>query len=302
MKSSIPLDSATVILIRDSSKGQYEIYLMRRREEPNFLSGAHVFPGGCMDDEDCSTELALYTNGISAAVKGLKSHEPELPEEKLRGILFAAIREIFEEAGILLAYDSSGNILNFSDNDPAIADRFNEYRFKVYEKKITLIDIAKRENIRYATDLLIPYAHWITPDVKFATLRFDARFFITKIPQGQIPVHDNIELTESFWITPGRAMEKFNTGEINLMPPTIKTIEELNEFDSSNDLFASVQEKKINTILPESFKVENGYGIKLPHDPEYSITAFKQPHRPDETSRFIQQESRWKTVRIDKLD
>ncbi len=295
MKASIPQDSATVILVRDVANSQYEIFLMRRCEEQNFLGGAHVFPGGRMDKEDCATELASHATGVSQAVEKLKTHEPELPEEKLRGLYFAAIREMFEEAGIMLAYNPSGGIINFPENDPELEERFNRYRFELYEKKITLIDIAKRENISYALDLLTPYAHWITPEASLSDMRFDARFFIATIPQGQEPLHDNIEMTESLWATPRAALDMASAGAIRLILPTIVNIEELSDFKSTEELFASISNRKIDTILPQAYKVENGYGVMLPHDPDYSIAEYKQKPRPKDTCRYIVRNGKWES-------
>ncbi len=297
MKSLTPLDSATVILIRDVRDNQYEICLMRRSQNLNIVGGAYVFPGGCMDEEDCAPELVSHSSGVSASIEKLKKHEPELPEENVRGLFFAAIREVFEEAGILLAYNGSGNTVSFSEDASGHIDRFAGYRFEIHEKKITLIDIAKMENISYALKLLIPYAHWITPEGSIAKKRFNARFFIAKIPPGQIPVHDSIEMTDSLWVSPGKALELSETGDLLLMPPTYKNIEELNEFHTTEELISSIRTRKINTTLPQLFKAGDEFGLRLPHDPEYSIAAYKQPHRPGETSRFINQQGKWKAVR-----
>ena len=301
MKPPKPVDAATVILTRDRGEEQYEIYLMRRCKKQSFMAVAHVFPGGRLDDEDCDSVLLECACELSLCCEKLSYHEPELAHERVRGLLFAALRETFEEAGIMLAYNASGDLINFSENDTALKDRFTEYRFELHGKKITLKDLAKKEGITYALDLLVPYSHWITPEAEGAAKRFDTRFFIAMAPMGQVPVHDNMEMIESLWIAPHRALEEYKSGKILLMPPTLKTIEELNEFKTVDELFKASRSRRINTILPETFAVENGYGIRLPNDPEYSNDAYKQPHKPEESCRIIMQDGKWTTMRMGSL-
>ncbi len=281
-----PIDSATVIFIRDCNESQYEIYLMRRSDDLDFMGGAHVFPGGALEDEDCDPELPACTVGFERLFEKLKSHETGESNEKISGLIFAAIRETFEESGILIAYDENNKIVNFENMGPEYKKRFVDYRSQIYNKSITLTDIARKENIKYALDYLSPFSHWITPETAKGR-RYSARFFIVIIPPGQIPVHDNIEMTESSWITPNEALERFRQGKISLMPPTFRTVEELNGFKSAEGLLSSVPSRIIYPILPQFFKFENGYGIKLPHDPEYTIEDYKMPERHDEPSRIV---------------
>ncbi len=163
---------------------------------------------------------------------------------------------------------------------------------------MSLIDLAQAEDICFRIDLLRPYAHWITPQVE--SKRFDTRFLLARMPSNQIPVHDSIELTDSLWITPADALVRQKAGELLLMPPTLKTMEELADFSSVDQLFTEAASREIQPILPQTFTTSDGFGVKLPHDPEYTLTDFKLPPRPDEPSRIVMVNGRWQTVRVEK--
>jgi hypothetical protein len=145
----------------------------------------------------------------------------------------------------------------------------------------------------FAPDLLVPYSHWITPEIE--TRRFDTRFFLARLPEGQVPVHDRMELTESRWLTPAFALAEHAAGRIVLMPPTIKTIEELLSFSNTAQLFAAARSQRIRTILPEAFRTADGFGIRLPHDSEYTIAAYRRPPRPGGSTRIVMEDGIWKT-------
>ncbi len=278
-----PRDAATVILIRETQKKPFEFFLMRRHKKQNFMGGAFVYPGGALDEGDCDAELVRHMDGISVNDAVTRLNEPETPEEKVLGLFFAAVRETFEESGVLLS-DVTVNSNN-PEKSRALADHLNGYRNQIHEGTLTLKDFAVRENFRYALDHLMPFARWITPEVE--SRRFDTRFFIARIPRHQKPEHDHIEMVESLWLTPEEAKAKNDRGEIMLMPPTLKTIEEISLFSSVDELFESVSKVKIRPILPQAFQAESGFGIKLPHDPEYAIEAYKQPFRENDPSRVV---------------
>jgi 8-oxo-dGTP pyrophosphatase MutT (NUDIX family) len=292
---AIPLDAATVILVRDSTQPpHYKVFLMRRHRRQDFMAGAFVFPGGRLDKGDCDPGLASCAHGVSAIIARERLQEPEIPAETALGLFFAAVREMFEESGVLLAYDSTGHLISLGEGETA--GRFAEYRLKLHERQLSLKQLAQTEQIRYGLDRLIPYSHWITPEVE--SKRFNTRFFLAHHPPGQIPSHDTIEMTQSLWLTPAAALESHKTGEILLMPPTLKTLEELSAYHSTHELFSAAASHRIDTILPEAFVTEDGFGVKLPHDPEYTIAHYKQPPRPGEPSRIVLRDRRWRMVNL----
>jgi 8-oxo-dGTP pyrophosphatase MutT (NUDIX family) len=286
-----PRDSATVILLRDRTGGPYEVFLMRRRRNQSFMGGAYVFPGGRLDDADADPELASCVGGFCAADAKRLIQETDLPEMTALGLFVAAIRETFEEAGVLLARDARGNVVDLST--PEKAARFAAYRLELHEGRLVLSELIRREGLLLAPGLLVPYSHWITPEIE--TRRFDTRFFLARLPEGQIPVHDRMELTESRWLTPAFALTEHAAGRIVLMPPTLKTIEELLTFSNTGQLFDAARSRRILTILPEAFRTADGFGVRLPHDPEYTLTAYRQPPRPGETTRIIMEGGIWRT-------
>ena len=283
-----PKDAATVILIRENSKKPFELFLMRRNKNQSFMGGAFVFPGGALDSADCDPSLSGYSSGLSPDKAALLLNETEITTDRAFGLFFTAIRETFEESGVLLA-DIDGN-LKKPENKNGF---FSKYRKMLHEGSATLKDFAEKENIRYNLNLLMPYARWITPEVEGK--RFDTRFFIAKTPDDQKPSHDSIELVDSLWLTPAEALEKQRKKEILLMPPTLKTIEELSVYSDSEQLFSPTGVRKITPILPQTFQTENGFGVKLPCDPEYTIPVYKQPARKNETSRIVMIDGRWET-------
>ena len=279
-----PLDAATVILLREtSSVNPFELLLMRRHAKQSFMGKAFVYPGGQLDEEDRSPGLAAYAEGITAQEAKKRLNEPDISDEKALGILFAAVRETYEESGVLLAGLKSGKEIDFKD--PQIGKRFAEYRTMIHRREMTLEDLAKKESLVFRLDQLVPFAHWITPELE--RKRFDARFLLAPIPAGQEPVHDSREMTETLWTTPGEALVKQKANEILLMPPTLKTLEEMSRFSSVADLLSFAASLTIQTILPQISFEGASVVIKLPHDPEYTLEAYKQPHRPEEISRVV---------------
>jgi 8-oxo-dGTP pyrophosphatase MutT (NUDIX family) len=212
-----------VILLRDRTEEPYEVFLVRRHRNQAFMGGAYVFPGGRLDYADADPELAACIGGFRAADAKRLLQETDLPEATALGLFVAAIRETFEEAGILLARDARGNVVDLSA--PETAARFSCYRLELHEGRLTLAELVRREGLIFAPDLLVPYAHWITPEIE--PRRFNTRFFLARLPEGQVPVHDRLELTESSWMTPAFALAEHEAGRIVLMPPTMKTMEEL---------------------------------------------------------------------------
>ena len=288
-KPVAPIDSSTVILTRDANSGQFEILLMQRHFKQNFMGGAYVFPGGMKEDADCDKDLINHIYGLKPEDASLLLQETYLSDEIALGLFFTAIRETFEEARILLACTSSGRPLDFAEEE--VTQRFNLYRQKLIQNELSLKELAEKEAILYTLDILIPYSHWITPEIE--SKRFNTRFFLARLPQGQKSFHDGQEMTNSIWITPDKALKQHKSGRIVLMPPTLKTIIELNNYDSTEQLYRSQKDRRIDIILPQAFVENNRRGVKLPHDPDYTIDTYKQPPRSGEPSRIVMIDGKW---------
>ena len=282
--------AATVILVRDTHTPPFEIFLMRRHRNQSFMGGAFVFPGGTQEkkDDGVSEDFIAADPCFEQSLNRITAGGVSLPAAK--SLFITAIRETFEESGILFAKRTDNVSVELMFRDPL---KWNAYRQQLHNQAKSLEDIADHENIIFVPHALIPYARWITPEAE--KKRFDTWFFIAQIPTHQTPCHDDVELVDSIWVTPEGALKKNDEKKILLMPPTLKTIEELSAFSSLDRVFEKIQEKRLSPILPQAIFSEMRRGVKLPHDPEYSIQAFKQKVRPEEPSRIMFEDGKWAT-------
>lgn len=270
---------------------------MRRHARQSFMAKAFVYPGGQLDTADCLAGLADFTGGMTAETAKLELNEPDLSDEKACGLFFTAVRETFEESGVLLAKRASGREIDYTDLH--VRMRFTEYRAMIHRQEMTLLDLARKENLVFRLNVLKPYGRWVTPELE--PKRFDTRFFLASMPVNQEPAHDASEMTETLWIEPGKALSKQTQGDILLMPPTLKTLEEMAGQPSMAALMEHASSAAIQTTMPEISSHGESIVVKFPHDPEYTIAELKQPHRPDEMSRVVIQDGRFRALRYEEL-
>lgn len=294
----IPKKAATVIVLRDKKPEGFDVFLLKRHEKSSFMGGNYVYPGGRVDRDDGSVELCSLSKGMT--LEGAQRHFEGIfsPEESFAHWI-AAIRELFEEAGVLLAYDQRGNLLQLRDRDER--EKFLHYRELLQKGKINIGEMAQKENLLLALDQLHYYAHWITPEAR--PERFDTRFFLARYPSGQEASHDQKETTAGIWLTPWNALEENLKGDVILSPPTLKTLEDLSRFKSIDEVFNSQRKEDILPILPILTKVPSGPLIIFPWDPEYEIfqkgeipspVNHGRPSQPgDNTTRVLMKENCW---------
>jgi 8-oxo-dGTP pyrophosphatase MutT (NUDIX family) len=286
--NSAPKDSATVILVRQAQGKTMEVFLARRHVNQSFMAGAFVFPGGRLEAADADSALTEFISAKDDFHPHSLLQDNALTKKTALSFFFCAIRETFEETGVLFARTKGGHSIDFGN--AVIKSRFAAYRQSLNLGNITLTEIARQEELILMPKLLIPYSHWITPEI--VPKRFSTRFFLAELPQGQSATTDKDELTSSLWVTPHDVLQIYTAGKITLMPPTLKTIEEMAKFISLYELFAAARNRTIYPIMPQPMK----NGLKLPHDPEYSIERYKQPVRPGEHSRFLLVGGKWQCV------
>src|SRR5262245_28574200 len=214
--------------MRDSSAGP-EMFMVRRHQDTAFMGGAYVFPGGRVDAHDHDGSDA-WCDGVAHAASQLSG----LDTETAVAYHVAAARELFEEAGVLLARDAGGHFVSLAGND--VHARFKAYRHDVHSGGATLQSIAEREQLRLALDALVLFAHWVTPPID--TRQFDTRFFMARLPPNQTPAHDESETTHSSWLTSADAIAQSVRNDIVLPPPTWATIRELEAFTSVDEAMA----------------------------------------------------------------
>ena len=285
-QASVPRESTTVILVRKNDAGLGEVFLARRHQRQSFMAGAYVFPGGQVDAADSDPELSSYIPSIENFDPQSLLQDASLTPEMAQSLFICAIRETFEETGVLFA-QTGGNFIQLDSGQDSA--RFVHYRQELNRGGISLQDIAAKEKLFFALHALSPYAHWITPEI--VPKRFSTRFFLARLPDGQTAATDSDELTDFLWVTPGDALQMQLNKEIMLMPPTLKTLEELAAFADLDELFEHARHRTIYPILPEAA----ANVLLLPHDPEYDIAKYKRPARLDEPSRFISVDGIWQT-------
>jgi 8-oxo-dGTP pyrophosphatase MutT (NUDIX family) len=270
--TTVPLrDAATVMLVRDGVQG-VEVFMLRRNLNSDFVGGAYVFPGGAVDDHDRHENLDRVCRGRSDAEAstqlGIDSG----------GLAYwvAAVRECFEEAGVLLAYDPNGDMMRL--DEPATEARFVEHRRAVDTSERRLVEICDDEQLQLAVDHMYYFSHWITPEG--APRRYDTRFFVAAAPEAQEPLHDDHEVIANVWIRPTVALARHRAGEFDLIFPTIRSLEALERFESADDvLTAAAAIQSVPAILPRIVEDHGGYRIVLPGDPGYDeIVPVVLPH------------------------
>ena len=260
-------DAATVMLVRDRTDGPgIEVFMLRRNLNSDFVGGAYVFPGGGVDASDRAADLEPFcggwTDAAASAVLGIAAG----------GLAFwvAAVRECFEEAGVLLARDRSGAVMSFAD--AATAARFEAHRERLNAGSTTLIDLCREEDLVLDVSAMHYFAHWITP--LGAPRRYDTRFFIGAAPTEQVPLHDNREVIANLWIAPQAALDRNAAGEYELIMPTYKNLEALSRFDSSAAVLAAARTmSEIPAMLPRIGRGPDGVRILLPGDDGYEAAA-----------------------------
>jgi 8-oxo-dGTP pyrophosphatase MutT (NUDIX family) len=260
--STVPLrDAATVMLVRDGAGG-VEVFMLRRNLNSDFVGGAYVFPGGAVDEHDRHENLDPVCRGRSdaeaSAQLGIDSG----------GLAYwvAAIRECFEEAGVLLAYDCRGDVIRL--DEPVTKTRFSEHRQAVDTSKRRLVEVCEQEQLQLAVDRMYYFSHWITPEG--APRRYDTRFFVAAAPDAQEPLHDDHEVIANVWIRPADALERHRSGEFDLIFPTMRSLEALDRFASADDVLRAAEAiQSVPAILPRIVEDHGGYRIVLPGDPGY---------------------------------
>jgi 8-oxo-dGTP pyrophosphatase MutT (NUDIX family) len=236
-----PRLASAIMLLRDRPGRQgIEVFMVRRVIQSDFMPDVYVFPGGSVSKDDSVAEL---TEGICAPIVPSPA-DPESRTALGSGLRAAAIRELFEEAGILLAYHD-GAILSIPAADVA---HFAPYRQAFQQRSGSLVEMARAERLTLATDLLGYFAHWITPEGM--PKRFDTHFFITTAPIEQQAAHDQLETSEGTWISPTEALAGYQRGTFPLVFATIHQLRELAAFDSVQAALAHTATEHVTTRIP----------------------------------------------------
>jgi len=252
--------AATVLVLRDGAMGP-EVFMVRRHDRSAFMGGAHVFPGGAVDAADRDAADSQWCDGIEHAAAQIPTLEPAAA----LALHVAAARELFEEAGVLLARDAQGRFARLDDESSHA--RFKQYRQDIHASTRTLRDVLEREQLRLAADALTVCAHWVTPPLDVR--RFDTRFFAARLPIDQHPAHDQRETTESRWTTAGDAIAAAKRGDIVLPSPTWVTLRELEPFQTVDAIMSWQRGREIPRREPTLVEQDGVRALLMPVDPSY---------------------------------
>ncbi len=232
-------DASTVALLRDAPGGQ-EVYLLRRVRGMAFAGGMHVFPGGSVDPADATADIAWTGPPPSVWAEAFRVDEP-----LARALVCAAVRETFEESGVLLAGPTADEVLA-----DVSTDEWEAERAALEAREHSLSELLSRRSLVLRADLLRPLAHWITPEVE--TKRFDTRFFVARMPAGQVCRDAGSEADERLWVRPQDALQQ----GLNLMPPTLAVLQDLASHDDVEAALAA--ERTISTVMPRLVVADDG--------------------------------------------
>jgi 8-oxo-dGTP pyrophosphatase MutT (NUDIX family) len=294
-----PADSATVALLRESAPNRLEVLLVGRHAESRAFAGAHVFPGGVVDADDRSPGLvAAVTPAMPPATAHAALGEDVEPTAAV-AFWIATIRELFEEAGILLA-DADGAPIRFTD--PATRERFAAHRRGLVDGVCSFEQIVAHERLVLRADALHYFSRWITPVQ--APRRYDARFFVAAVPTDQTPLHDDRETTSAEWITPADALAAAAAGTIVLTPPTARTLEDLIELGGLAAVLANAARRRVTPILPKVVQIGDRMGVLYPGDVDYAASesgAVLPPDSAGPLNRVVMDDAGWRRFRGERV-
>jgi 8-oxo-dGTP pyrophosphatase MutT (NUDIX family) len=259
---SPPRSAATVVMLRDAPTG-LEVFLLKRHGLSDVLAGAYVFPGGKVDLEDANVDLEAHLD-LPARVLHSALGEPDLDELAAATLYVAALREAFEETGVLYAQGVDAR-------QAALAG-------KMLREGHAFDEMLAQLSLRLEASRLQPWSRWITPRVGAAARkRFDTRFFLAAVPAGQLPRHDNHEAVESMWLSPRAALRQYWEGRIEFAPPQILSLAHLARHDTVADALAQARLRSPPLVVPEPFELEGARCVCYPGDERHPVRERAMP-------------------------
>jgi 8-oxo-dGTP pyrophosphatase MutT (NUDIX family) len=251
------LPAATVMLVRDATPPGLEVFVLRRTASATFAAGMYVFPGGRVDEADGTADVEAVCRGLDDGVAS-----KTLGVDR-GGLAFwvAAVRECFEEAGVLLARRRDGGLVRTDDTE----------RRAVHAGDLSMVDLCRRHDLVLDLSSIRYVAHWVTPIGE--SRRFDTRFFLAPAPPGQDGAHDDAELVDSRWVRPADAIAQAEAGEILMLPPTIANLRALAQWDDVGSALAAADAAGPPPRIQPRLRRDGAgrvIGIALPGDADYA--------------------------------
>lgn len=262
-RTADPKLAATVLLLRYGNS-ELEVFMVERHHQIDFATGALVFPGGKVDPSDAAPGLRERCSGAR-----------DLDDQAL-AVRVAAIRETFEESGVLLARPRGREKLLSPDRLRRIDET---YRAALQGGSCGMRELAEAEDLELACDRLVPFAHWITPE--FMPKRFDTYFFLVAAPENQAAVHDGRESVDSLWISPIEAIETARSGRHIIVPATVMNLGKLARSQSVTEAIKAAREDNIVTVLPQVETNDRGERVfSIPPEAGYPALDVPTPRPP----------------------
>ncbi len=286
-------DATTIILVRQSA-GAPELFMVRRSGGADFFGDAYVFPGGGVDSADLDPALI-------ARARPLNPHDIErlqaegLSQEQAVGCWIAGIRELFEEAGVMLAY-RGGAMLGLGGAEER--DRLFAYREEMRAKRISFREVVEREDLLLATDQIHYFSRFVTPP--YARKRYDTRFAIAPAPQGQLASHDRTEVVSGEWLSASAAIGLYHSRARQIVPPTLQNLFELEACKGFDEMVSMAKSRVIAPICPALVRSGGRYVLIYPGDADFvpqlepAFTSMYKRPAPLPILRFVLEEGgRW---------
>ena len=250
-KTSNNLIPASTVLIIRNGENDIEVFMVVRHHQIDFASGALVFPGGKVDTKD-----------IDPDIRDFIIPDKDYADEEL-SFRIAAIRESYEESGVLFAnYKEDENLIN---NEKL--EELHRWRDKFNNNETSMQEFAKKENLKFSTESLIPFAHWITPDLM--PKRFDTRFYLAAVPDGHQGIHDGNESVDSLWISPKQAIKDCLSEKRTIIFPTRMNLEKLRNSKTVEEALSNARKQRIVTVIPKLEKTGDSVFLTIPKEAGY---------------------------------
>jgi 8-oxo-dGTP pyrophosphatase MutT (NUDIX family) len=264
------IPSATIVLLREkqntdanaaSNQGQdMEMFMVVRHHQIDFASGALVFPGGKADPGDYDDVLLNHLDGAAK--------DPDM-----RAMQVAAIREAYEECGVLLARPQGGSALIAGERLAML----EPFRKRLNSGEVSIAEFVSQQKLQLACDRLEHFAHWITPEMM--PKRFDTHFFLATAPADHLAIHDGYESVDSVWITPKQAIADAKEGSRTVIFPTLRNIEKVAQYDNIRSLTVATKAQPVVPVLPWTEKREDGVWLCINPEAGYLLNEEKMPER-----------------------
>ncbi|WP_327354474.1 NUDIX hydrolase [Streptomyces sp. NBC_01304] len=252
-----PKRAATVLLLRDDSQGP-AVHMLRRRASMAFAGGAYAYPGGGVDPRDDERHVDWAGPELSVWAERLG-----VPETEAQAIVCAAVRETYEEAGVLLAGPTPDSVVSDTTGDDWEADRA-----AILARDLSFAEFLDRRGLVLRSDLLGAWARWITPE--FEPRRYDTWFFVAALPAGQRTRDVSTEADKTVWIRPQEALAGYGRGELLMMPPTVATLRQLIPHPTANAALAAAAQGELPAVLAQARLEEGELVLSWPGHEEFT--------------------------------